>query len=92
MIADCRKAGAVWEVPYGSILPRGAENVLVVGRCSAAEGYAWQITRLIPAAALTGQVAGLAAKLALDAKTTPDKLEARTVQGAMQKAGVELHL
>jgi hypothetical protein len=79
MMADCRKAGAVWETPYGSLLPQGVENLLVAGRCMAAEGYAWQITRLIQAAALTGQVTGLAAALALKAKTTPDRLDAGMV-------------
>jgi hypothetical protein len=92
MIADCRKVDAVWEVPYGSILPAGVENLLVVGRCSSAEGYAWQITRLIPAAALTGQVAGIAAQLALAGKTTPDRLDAKDVQKAVLAAGIELHI
>lgn len=92
MIADCRKAGAVWEVPYGSLLPRGVENLLVAGRCMAAEGYAWQVTRLIQAAALTGQVTGLAAALALKAKTTPDRLDAATVQKAVEALGFPLHV
>jgi hypothetical protein len=92
LIADCRKAGAVWEVPYGSILPQGVENLLVVGRCSSAEGYAWQVTRLIPAAALTGQVAALAAGLALSAKTAPDRLDAKLVQQAATAEGIELHI
>jgi hypothetical protein len=92
MIADCRKAGAVWEVPYGSILPQGVENLLVVGRCTSAEGYAWQVTRLIPAAALSGQVAGLAAKLAMEKATTPDRLDIKDVQQAVAAQGIELHL
>lgn len=92
LIADCRKAGAVWEVPYGSILPQGVEGLLVVGRCSSAEGYAWQVTRLIPAAALTGQVAGMAAQLALAGGTSPDRIDAKAVQHAAEAAGIVLHL
>jgi len=91
MIADCRKVDAVWEVPYGSLLPKGVEGLLVVGRCSSAEGYAWQVTRLIPAAALTGQVAGIAAQLALAGRTAPDRLEAKDVQQAAHAAGIQLH-
>jgi hypothetical protein len=92
MIADARKVGAVWEVPYGSLLPQGVENLLAVGRCMSAEGYAWQVTRLIPAAALTGQVAGIAAQLALAARTTPDRLDAKNVQRAVEAAGIQLHI
>jgi hypothetical protein len=92
LIADCRKAGAVWEVPYGSLLPQGVENLLVVGRCQAAEGYAWQVTRLIPAAALSGQAAGIAAQLALAGRTSPDRLEAKDVQRAAEAAGIRVHI
>ncbi len=92
LIADNRKAGAVWEVPYGALLPRGVENLLVVGRCASAEGYAWQVTRLIGPAALTGEVAGVAARLAAEAGTSPDHLEAGDVQHALEAKGFPLHV
>ncbi len=47
MVADCRQADAVWEVPFGSLLPRGVEGLVVAGRCVSADGYAWQVARLI---------------------------------------------
>ena len=92
LIADCRASDAVWEVPYGSLLPQKVENVLVVGRCSSAEGYAWQVTRLIPPCALIGQVAGVAAKLAIEARTSPDRLDVKDVQRAVEAEGIVLHL
>lgn len=92
LIADCRKIDAVWEVPYGSLLPRGVARLLVVGRCVSAEGYAWQVTRLIPAAALTGQIAGIAAVLAVRAGTSPDRLKVADVQQAVQDKGIILHI
>jgi len=92
LIADCRKTDAVWEVPYGALVPRGVRNLLVVGRCVASEGYSWQVTRLIPAAALTGQVAGLATALALKEGTSPDALLPGDVQKATEKTGIVLHL
>ena len=92
LISDCRKAGAVWEVPYGALVPREAENLLAAGRCVAAEGYSWQVTRLIQAAALTGQVAGIAAALALKAKTSPHEVAASDVQRAAEAKGIALHL
>lgn len=92
LIADCRKTDAVWEVPYGSLLPKKVEGLLVVGRCSSAEGYAWQVTRLIPAVALTGQVAGIAARLAAEQGTLPHKLAVADVQQAAEARGIVLHL
>ena len=52
LIADWRKAGSVWEVPYGTLLAGGVDNLLAVGRCAAAVGDAWEVLRVIPAAAL----------------------------------------
>ncbi|MBN2582993.1 MAG: FAD-dependent oxidoreductase [Planctomycetes bacterium] len=92
LIADCRKSGAVWEVPYGALLPKKVENLLVIGRCSSAEGYAWQVTRLIGACALTGQVAGLAAQLAISGNTSPSRLDVKDVQRAAEAQSITLHI
>jgi hypothetical protein len=64
----------------------------VIGRCTAAEEYAWQVTRLIQSAALTGQVAGAAACLALEQDTTPGALEVKDVQERAEQRGIVLHL
>jgi hypothetical protein len=91
LIADCRKTDAVWEVPYGSLVPQRVENLLVVGRCTSAEGYAWQVTRLIPAAALSGQIASIAAAIAVRGNTSPDKLEIEDIQKAAEDRDFLLH-
>lgn len=91
LIADCRKVNSVWEVPYGSLLPKKVENLLVIGRCNAAEEYAWQVTRLIQSAALSGQAAGIAACLALKHKTSPSKLDVKDVQESAVNKGIKLH-
>jgi hypothetical protein len=92
MIADCRQVEAVWEVPYGALLPKKVENLLVVGRCHAADEYVWHVTRLIQSAALTGQVAGIAAGLAIQKKTTPHNLVVGMIQKKAKNRGIVLHL
>jgi len=92
LIADCRKTDAVWEVPYGALIPQGVENLIVAGRCVSAEDYAWQVTRLIPSAAFTGQISGIAAKLAVQGKTSPDKLNVKDVQKDIESKGIILHI
>ncbi|HUT34020.1 MAG TPA: FAD-dependent oxidoreductase [Planctomycetota bacterium] len=92
LVADWRKAGHVWEVPYGVLLPRRVNGLLAAGRCIASEGDAWQVTRVIPPAALTGQVAGLAAALAARNDTTPDALDVAALQSALRARRIPLHL
>jgi len=92
MIADNRQRDAVWEVPYGALVPRGPVNLFVAGRCAAASGYAWQVSRLIQAVALTGQVAGVAAALCVSRQTTAPALDPADVQARLVALGFELHL
>ncbi|HPD16739.1 MAG TPA: FAD-dependent oxidoreductase [Planctomycetota bacterium] len=92
LVADWRKAAHVWEVPYGTLLPRRVRGLLAAGRCMAAAGDAWQVMRVIPPAALTGQAAGLAAAMAAERDTTPDALDPGDVQRALRGRAIPLHL
>jgi hypothetical protein len=92
LVADWRKAGCVWEIPYGTLLPRGVAGLLAAGRCISAEGDAWQVTRVIPAAAATGQAAGVAAALAARHNTSPGELEVPDVQEQLANHGTRVHL
>ena len=89
---DWRKAGPVWEIPYATLLPRGVVGLLVAGRCISSEGDAWEVTRVIPTAALTGQVAGIAARLAVSQSATPDTLDVGDVQAELLRAGIPFHI
>jgi 2-polyprenyl-6-methoxyphenol hydroxylase-like FAD-dependent oxidoreductase len=92
LIADWRKPGFVWEIPYGTLLPRQVTGLLVAGRCIASEHDAWEVTRVIPGCALTGQVAGIAARLAAQRDTTPDQLDARDVQRELAQQRIPFHI
>ena len=92
LVADWRKAGHVWEIPYGALIPDKVDGLLAAGRCAAAEGDAWEVTRVIPAAALTGQAAGLAAALSLDKGVPPSMLDVKALQAELRKLGFPLHL
>jgi len=47
---------------------------------------------VIPPAAQTGQVAGLAATMAIRTHTTPDRLDVRDIQAALKGKGMPCHL
>lgn len=92
LVPDWRKPGPVWEIPYGVLLPRGVAGLLVAGRCISSEGDAWEVTRVIPPAALTGQVAGVAARLAISGDITPDAVDVRDVQRELAHDHIPLHI
>ncbi len=92
VMPDWRRAGPLWEVPYGALVPRQVRGLLVAGRCIAAEGDAWEVARVIPTAALTGQLAGIAAGLALSQGSTPDALPVPMVQEAVRQNGLPCHI
>jgi hypothetical protein len=81
----------VWEVPYGALVARNVQGLLAAGRCFSAEGEAWEVSRVIPPAALTGQVAGVAATLAVRRYTTADAVDAADVQQALRDKGIPFH-
>lgn len=91
LAADWRKPGYVWEIPYGALLPRGVDGLLAAGRCIASAGDAWEVTRVIPAAALTGQAAGLAAAMAVKENTMPGALAVDRLQAELRRRGIPIH-
>ena len=88
LAAEWRRAGPVMEIPYGTLLPAELRGVLTAGRCISSTGDAWEITRVIPAAAVTGQAAGVAASIAIDAGKLPDEIDAAAIQSKLKKLGV----
>jgi len=79
-------------LPYGVLLPRGAAQLLVAGRCISADEEAMGQLRLIPVCSATGQAAGTAAALALRAGVPPARLDIALLQQALAAQGVDLGL
>lgn len=92
LVPDWRKPGPVWEIPYEALLPRDVAGLLVAGRCISSEGDAWEVTRVIPPAALTGQITGVAARLAISGGTTPDAVGACDLQRQLARYNIPLHI
>jgi hypothetical protein len=92
VIPDWRESGPLREIPYGALLPQGVQGLLAIGRCMSAAGEAWEVARVIPPAALTGEIAGIASQLALARGTTPDALDVADVQAAVRDRGLPLHI
>ena len=74
----------IWQIPYRALLPADTTGVLAAGRCIAATGNAWEATRVIPVAALTGEVAGTAAALSLKRGILPHELPYEVLREELQ--------
>ena len=83
--ADWRKPGWIWETPYRSLLPQGIKNLLAAGRCMDTVGDVWDVYRVIPVAALTGEAAGVAAAMSAERGISPDALPCGELQRELRE-------
>ncbi|MGH7287894.1 MAG: FAD-dependent oxidoreductase, partial [Myxococcota bacterium] len=86
------KYGALYWIPYGALLPRELDNLLVAGRCISVDHRVHHATKEIPACFATGEAAGAAAALALRAGVAPAALEVAALRRHLLAAGAILDL
>jgi hypothetical protein len=83
-------AGASYGVPYRSLLPKNANNLLVAGRCLSATHEAMASVRMIPACMAMGEAAGTAASLCTEEDCTPHDIDPGNLRSVLEKQGVVL--
>ena len=88
MTGDWRKRGKAFEIPYSSLYCRQIKNLLVAGRNISVTDSMWDITRVIPGCAVTGEAAGTAAALGSDFSA----LDVTALHETLRRNGVKLHL
>ena len=79
-----------FQIPYGSLLPKSVDNVIVAGRCISCAPDLIDRVRLIPVCVVTGQAAGVAAALAAKAGVRPRDLPAADIQKVLREQGAYL--
>ena len=87
MVSNWKKRGPVWEVPFGTLICPEVKNLLVAGRCTSVDDRLWDVMRVIPCCAVTGEAAGTAAAITDDFC----KLNVANLQEILKKNGVRLH-
>ncbi len=87
MVSDWRKRGPVYEVPFGTLYSKQVKNLICAGRCTSVTDGMWDVMRVIPCCAVTGQAAGTAAAMTDDFSS----LNVKELQSVLQKNGVILH-
>lgn len=88
MIGDWRKAGPVYEIPFSCLYGEKIKNLITCGRCISVTDDMWDITRVIPACAVTGEAAGIAAAMTDDFAN----IDKEAFFAKLDNAGVKRHL
>ena len=87
-IGDFRCSGTHYTIPYSTLYHPDFPNILTAGRIISATGEGWEITRVIPGCALTGEAAGVAAALALSHNNSADAVSYDALRASLEKNGV----
>ena len=87
MVSNWKMRGPVYEVPFRTLYSKAVKNLICAGRCTSCEEAMWDIMRVIPCCAVTGEAAGVAASMTDDFTS----LDVSALQKILQATGVVLH-
>ena len=82
-----KKCGPVYELPFSSLYGNEVKNLVAAGRCISVTDKMWDITRVIPVCAVSGEAAGAAAAMCSDFSN----MDIEKLQNHLVKRGVKLH-
>jgi hypothetical protein len=82
-----KKIGPVYELPFSALYGKEVKNLLTAGRCISVTDEMWDVTRVIPVCAVSGEAAGAAAAMCSDF----EKIDIEKLQAHLVKCGVRLH-
>ena len=82
-----KKRGPVYELPFSALYGREVKNLAAAGRCISTTDNMWDVTRVIPVCAVSGEAAGAAAAICSDFAD----IDINKLQAHLEKCGVRLH-
>ena len=80
-------AGAYYTIPYRSLIPKGAANMLVAGRCISSDHGAQASYRIMPVVCCLGEAAGAAIGLAARNKVSVREISVGELQSSLKNSG-----
>ena len=87
MVSNWKKRGPIYEVPFRTLYSSKIKNLIVAGRCTSVNETLWDVMRVIPCCAVTGQAAGTAAAMTDDFSA----IDIAELQKKLKQNGVVLH-
>ena len=91
LINDFDRNDLVYEVPYRCLVNEGFDNIITAGRSASAQGYGWDVLRVIPPAIVTGQAAGDACAQAIDEGSDINRIDIGKLQKTLESENVLIH-
>lgn len=88
MFGNWRKKGPAYELPFECLCGTKIKNLLTAGRCVSVEDDLWDLTRVIPVCAITGEAAGVAAAMTDDVTS----IDVEKLQNEICNRGGKIHL
>lgn len=85
IVPEWKRGEELWELPYRTLLPQKVKGLLAAGRCIGTRDDAWSTFRVIQSAAMSGEVAGLAASMSVERGINPDRLDVGDLQSELKK-------
>ena len=82
-----KKFGPVYELPFSALYGNEVKNLAVAGRCISVTDEMWDVTRVIPVCAVSGEAAGASAAMCSDFAN----IDIKKLQAHLEKRGVKLH-
>ncbi|MBE6600139.1 MAG: FAD-dependent oxidoreductase [Ruminococcaceae bacterium] len=80
-------AGEYYTIPYRSLIPKSAENLLVAGRCISSDHGAQASYRIMPVVCCIGEAAGAAIGLAERNKASVREINVSELQNSLKNNG-----
>ena len=88
LFANWKKRGPVYELPYRILHGNKIRNLAVAGRAVSATEDMWDVTRVIPVCAVSGEAVGTAAALG----KFFDEVDISVLQMKLRENGVKIHV
>ncbi len=79
--------GDWFDIPYGSLVPRELDGLVVSGRCISADYQAMAAARVMGPCLAIGEAAGTAAGMAAGANVSPRNVDVAALRSTLTKAG-----
>lgn len=82
--------GAYYTIPYRCLVPKGARNLLVAGRCVSADHDAQASLRIMPTCCTLGEAAGVAAAQASRKGISVSEIDVVTLRETLRQKGAKV--
>ncbi len=85
--SNWKRRGPVYELPLSALYGKRVKNLITAGRCISSDDAMWDVTRVIPVCAVSGEAAGAAAAMSDDFAN----MDVSALQTYLRSQGVRIH-